>query len=110
MATPTSISSIFYDSLLAGPIERLRRDRQPDIQKKKPKPVTDEQLLAIVDQLEGQIKRLRAELEAARVAGENDVKRLDRRIDGERRYVDDNFKLRLRAPVKKDVLLPHWKW
>jgi len=39
-----------------SPIDKLRRQRKADCKPKKPKPVTDEQLLAIVDELEAKIK------------------------------------------------------
>lgn len=47
-----------YDQFFSGPIDRLKRQRKPDAKAKKPKPVTDEQLLAIVEELQAKIDKV----------------------------------------------------
>ena len=57
--------SPFREAFASTAIDKLRRQRKADCKPKKPKPVTDEQLLAIVDELEAKIKKLTDDLASA---------------------------------------------
>lgn len=69
-------------SFALGPIDRLRVQRKPTTKPQKPRPVTDEQLLAVVEELERKLKALSSTVEiydnnlTARIDGQE--KRLKR--------------------------------
>ena len=78
-------------------VGRLRRQRKADCKPKKPKPVTDEQLLAIVDELEAKIKK-QADAVEAQILTEGMA--WNARVESLEKYVNANCKLKMFAPVK----------
>lgn len=101
MAVTATRSSAMIDYLYGSgrtPIERLRADRKPDAKPKKPKAVTDEQLLAIVEELEAKIAK--ADKAAAAAMAEAEQGRTERiqSINSLRSYVWENFKSKWFAP------------
>jgi len=87
--------SVFED--IFTPIGKLRRQRKADCKPKKPKPVTDEQLLAIVEELEAKIKKLETGLD-----NETTFRKAEDAAAG--RFVARNFRLKWFALVKHSVV------
>jgi hypothetical protein len=99
--TKTSLFGDYPSALFEAfgtPIGNLRRQRKADCKPKKPKPVTDEQLLAIVDELEAKIKTQAsniAALEALMIGMARTAQ-----VDELEVYVKANYKLKIFAPVR----------
>jgi hypothetical protein len=82
--------AVLRGSLFNSPIDRLRNQRKPDTKPKKAKPVTDEQLLAIVDELSAKIE---AQAEALRIARKENEELRD--------HIRANYRLKWFAPIKQ---------
>lgn len=94
--TKTNIAlSPLFSAFYSTPIEKLREQREPDTKPKKPKPVTDEQLLAIVDELVKKIDRARSE-----------TKKVRDELEAYKAYVKRNYKLKFFAQRKTP--LEYW--
>ena len=88
-----------------SPIDKLRRQRKADCKPKKPRPVTDEQLLAIVEELEAKIKALETgKVEGLRNALAEETARRKQEDAAAGTFVASNFQLKWFAPVKKSVI------
>jgi hypothetical protein len=95
--TKTSLFGDYPSALFEAfgtPIGNLRRQRKADCKPKKPKPVTDEQLLAIVDEFETKIKKLEAAL-----ANEIDTRGVNDTFAAT--FVAQNYRLKWFAPIKR---------
>ena len=81
-SNPYGMNMLDYLILDSTAVGRLRRQRKADCKPKKPKPVTDEQLLAIVDELEAKIKKQAVDLNELHAS------------------IRANYKLKMFAPIK----------